>query len=651
MSTNQAYPAHNLKGSGPEKKGSKSIQIQSPVKLILIIAAANFITEFAVMIILRFVQTDSFLVDIVLDSGLLLLFLAPVLIKFGLKPMEQQIDQRQKAEKELGESERRLRMALHAAPVVLFNQDRELRYTWAYNDDRELGYLIGKNDSEMYLPDEIERVAAIKQKVIREGIGARYEAAMQLHNHARYYDFSVEPLLGDDGQVVGITSAAMDITERKRTEQMLKQYQENLEALVSDRTAKLKAAVVRLERQIGERKRAEEALKESQERSRQLFEQTEDAIFLFQAGTCTIVDSNPRAEKMYGYTKEEFAGLGPSCFVPGQDLEKLCSIIRGLEKTAQFSIENMAHIRKNGARLNASLRGKMITIQGRDLVYCTVRDITERVRMEEEARAVQSKLIHANKMASLGVLMSGIAHEVNNPNNFIMSNAELLSRSWKDLYPILEGYHEEHGEFIAGGVPFSELRRSMPEIVTGIIDGSRRIRDIIQNMKNLARDDKSCLDGSIDLNSVVRLSVSLLSHQIKKYTHRFHLDLADGLPVIKGCSQQLEQVMINLMINAMQALPDKQRGIWISTTGEPDSDQVIAMVRDEGVGIPSGIVHRVMEPFFTTKFDTGGTGLGLSISNLIIREHGGVLELHSRPGEGTTFIIKLPAIRNREASS
>ena len=144
------------------------------------------------------------------------------------------------------------------------------------------------------------------------------------------------------------------------------------------------------------------------------------------------------------------------------------------------------------------------------------------------------------------------------------------------------------------------------------------------------------------MNAVIQASASLLSTQIKKHTENFRLACAGDLPAVRGSSQQLEQVIINLVMNALQALPDKKRGVHISTSFDNASSCVTIQVTDEGLGMPPDVLNRVTEPFFTTRLDQGGTGLGLSISYSIIKDHKGSLKFDSEPGRGTRVSVMLP---------
>jgi PAS domain S-box-containing protein len=387
----------------------------------------------------------------------------------------------------------------------------------------------------------------------------------------------------------------------------------------------------------------ERSLRESEERFRQIFEQTEDAIILFRPVTCEVIDVNPTAEKLYGHSRAELLAGGVALLAGPADLAGLTNAIRGIDREGVSHLNNIVGLRKDGTEINVSMRGKLIPLQGEDVVYCTLRDITGRIRLEEESRDIQARLIQANKMTSLGLLVSGVAHEINNPNSFIMANSQLLAKVWEDADKILREYHRENGDFLIGGIPYLELRGRSPQLFAGITEGARRIDDIICNLKNFARQDRHLAESEVDINRVATAAVSLLLHQLNRYTENFHLDLADDLPYVRGSYQQLEQVVINLLLNAGQALPDKSLGIWITTGFDAAAGLVTLAVRDEGRGMEQDVSNRVMEPFFTTKLDSGGTGLGLSISLSIVKEHNGSLEFESEPGKGTTFTVKLPA--------
>ncbi len=270
------------------------------------------------------------------------------------------------------------------------------------------------------------------------------------------------------------------------------------------------------------------------------------------------------------------------------------------------------------------------------------KEILERERVEKLAQKQQEKLIQADKMASVGILVSGVAHEINNPNNFIMLNSNNLADVWNELNPILEKYCKDNGDFTILGMNYSEIRDEITLMIKGLSEGSERIYKIVQTLKDFARKDPGDIDQIVDIIDVIDASVLILSNLIKKSTAHFTKKYCKDLPKIKGNFQQLEQVIINLISNSCQALEDRKKKISIVTEFNNNSKKVIIAVKDEGKGVSPDDMKYIMDPFFTTKRDTGGTGLGLSISYKIISDHHGELKFESEPGKGTSARIILP---------
>ncbi len=399
---------------------------------------------------------------------------------------------------------------------------------------------------------------------------------------------------------------------------------------------------------ITDRKQALLALSDSEKRFREIFEQTEDAIVLLSGAEWSVLDVNPTAERLFGHPKEELVGRPLTVFRHEADRAAFLESVATLPWKGVVRMDRVPAVRPDGTGIHVSIHGKSIQLQGESAVYCTFRDITERIRLEEEAHAIQSRLIMANKMTSLGLLVAGVAHEINNPNNYILGNAQLLERVWRDLDDKLLQFADEHGSFVAGGLDFTQLHTEIPEMLAGVVDGARRIRDIIGNLKSYSRQGVILPDSPVDLNRVISLAMALLNHHINRLTDRFHLELAEAIPMVKGSPQQLEQVVVNLVMNALQSLESKDRGVWITTAYDPVRQVVSMTVRDEGAGIPAELLERVNEPFFTTRLDSGGTGLGLSITGSIVTSHGGTMTITSQLGEGTTVTIALPAAVQHE---
>jgi PAS domain S-box-containing protein len=269
-------------------------------------------------------------------------------------------------------------------------------------------------------------------------------------------------------------------------------------------------------------------------------------------------------------------------------------------------------------------------------------DVTERRKAEEMTRVQQKQLLQADKMITLGILVSGVAHEINNPNNSITLNAQFLEKSWQSILPILDEYYKKDDFLQIGGIPYERFRENIPFLFSGIIDSSKRIKHIVEELKTFSRKDTENANSPIDLNAVAESAVGFMSNIIKSSTHHFSAAYAKRLPLILGDFRKLEQVIINLLQNACQALTSPAEGIIVSTTYNKKNRQVKLRVEDEGVGIPGEDLKYITEPFFTTRRGAGGTGLGLSVSSRIVNDHGGTLHFISNPGKGITAEIRFP---------
>jgi len=268
-------------------------------------------------------------------------------------------------------------------------------------------------------------------------------------------------------------------------------------------------------------------------------------------------------------------------------------------------------------------------------------DVTEKKKLRQE-------LIQADKMISLGILVSGVAHEINNPNNFIMLNVPIIWEAWKNITPILENYYQENGDFNMGGLPYTEMRDEIPSLFSGIKKGTKRIKNIVQGLKDYSRQDIDDMKQTLNINEVIDSAVTLVKGMITKSTINFSTKYAKDLPTLTGNFQKIEQVVINLIMNACQSLTDKKEWIFVITSFDQDSGSVVIEVRDKGRGIPDKELPRIMDPFYTTRRNYGGTGLGLFVSSNIVEKHGGKIEVKSQKGKGSTFKIILPATIKKE---
>jgi PAS domain S-box-containing protein len=399
-----------------------------------------------------------------------------------------------------------------------------------------------------------------------------------------------------------------------------------------------------LKAEIIDRVQAEEALSESEEKYRTILHSIQEAYYEVDlAGNLTFFnDSLCRHLK---YSKDELMGMNNRQFTSNESVERVYKTFNSVFKTGEAATAfDWEMVAKDGTKKFVELSVSLIRdAEGRPIGFRGVaRDISERKKAEEQANLHQQQLMQASKMVALGTLVSGVAHEVNNPNNFIMLNSPILKEAWENAMPILEKYYEENGDFILGGMKYTEMRANIPTLFSGISDGAKRIKHIVDELKNYVRDNTADLTQSVDISAVLKSAVSLLANMIKNSTNRFSIKYGNNVPLLKGNFQRLEQVMINLIQNACQALPDSKKGIFVSAEFDKKRSNILVNIRDEGMGIPAEKLMNVTDPFFTTKHESGGVGLGLSISSKIIEEHGGSMHFESEMGAGTAVEIRLP---------
>lgn len=284
-----------------------------------------------------------------------------------------------------------------------------------------------------------------------------------------------------------------------------------------------------------------------------------------------------------------------------------------------------------------------VLLLGLVLVTLWIRTLQRQVeRRTQEVKKQQQQLIQADKMSSLGTLVSGVAHEINNPSGLILLNLPMLKDAWEDALPHLDGLYEQHDGFDIAGLDYRRIRHEIPYIINEMNEGAQRIKRIVNDLRDFARQEATDAIEPMNLNDVVSTAVRLLDVTIRGYTNRFSLILDPYLPSMLGHPQRIEQVVINLIINACQSLPDDQHGVKVETRIDHIRQRIVLSVHDEGCGIEPDAMPNLTDPFFTTKREQGGTGLGLSVSAGIIKAYDGTMKFHSRPGEGTRVDVTFP---------
>jgi signal transduction histidine kinase len=292
----------------------------------------------------------------------------------------------------------------------------------------------------------------------------------------------------------------------------------------------------------------------------------------------------------------------------------------------------------------AGIMGVVLILSGY-IVWTAAASRKARLAAQALSDLREKQLVQADKMASLGILVAGVAHEVNNPATTLMLNAPNLKKAFDSFLPVLDEHFARHPEARVCHMAYPDLRTRIERMLAAILDSSVRIKRLITDLKDFSRpaDTRTPFpDPKIDVNQVVEKALDLTYPTLKKITPHVSANYGSHLPAVAGDFQKLVQVVINLLMNAGQALEKKGQSITVSTSANRHKNIVTIEVTDTGPGVAKDLLEKIIDPFFTTRRDDGGTGLGLFISEKIISEMLGVLELTSEPGQGLCARIVLP---------
>jgi PAS domain S-box-containing protein len=431
---------------------------------------------------------------------------------------------------------------------------------------------------------------------------------------------------------------------------------------------------------ITPRKMAELELRESEKRYRSLFETANDAIFLVRNSDAVFVDCNSKATEMFRCAREDFIGRSSRDFeVPVQDdggnTEEVIErhVAAALSGEPQFF--EWKHRRADGTFFDAEVSLGALKIDKQQYILSITRDITDRKRSEEmlgnvlseletrnvelananrEIRESQKKIIQQEKMASIGQLAAGVAHEINNPMGFIISNLNSLHKYMKKIPEFIKAQTEAIEGLAQPKTPEREsvleaaaqarrrlkidyLLEDSENLISESLEGADRVKRIVQDLKSFSRADSGEYMPA-DVNEIIESTLNIVWNELK-YKATVTKEYGE-LPRVRCNPRQLSQVFMNILVNAAQAIPES--GMITIRTGQ-DRLGVHVAIADTGAGVPEDHLHRIFEPFFTTKEVGAGTGLGLSIAYDIIKKHKGEIDVESAVGRGTTFTVTLPA--------
>ncbi|MCP4676216.1 MAG: PAS domain S-box protein [Deltaproteobacteria bacterium] len=390
---------------------------------------------------------------------------------------------------------------------------------------------------------------------------------------------------------------------------------------------------------ITEQKRAQQEIAANEKKYRAIFDTAGTAMISFGEDS-VITIANEEWIELSGYSKEET--IGKLTWVPFFSEKSLAKMkryheMRSVDPSSVPDAYEAEFLDRQG-RVHEGI----VNIQ---LVPGTQQRVASFLDMAELKRA-QNEMYRADKMAALGQIIAGVAHEINNPNNFIYFNLPILRKYIEAIRPLLEHHLEEEPDLKILNMPYEAFLKDVYKLLENMEHGSQRITGIVSELKNYIRSDE-VQDMKVErIDKVINQVMALIGKQVRKMVKQFDVEVAEGLAPTKMNPGKIEQVLINLVINAGQAA-DKDDS-WVKLEARPAKDDngfIEILVEDNGAGVPKENLEQIFEPFFTSKSREAGTGLGLSISHQIIQDHGGTICVDSELGEGTRFTIRLPAHR------
>ncbi len=419
------------------------------------------------------------------------------------------------------------------------------------------------------------------------------------------------------------------IAQQQRAERTVRRVRDELEMTVQERTAALRRINAALQAEIAERARAEEALRASEERWRAIFENSAVGVAVVDAHG-RLMAANPTLQRMLGYPADELLTRSMTDFTHDEDLWlSRASIAALVEETGpQYDLQKR-YRRKDDRVIWVHASGSVVPGSDRlpRFLVEIIEDITDRKLAEDSLRKAQAELAHVTRLTTMGELAASIAHEVNQPHAAVITNGNACRR------------------WLAAPTPNVDEARAA---VQRLIRDGHRAADVIQRVRALMKNTGP-QKAWLDINDVIHEVLTLAQSDVRRHRVSLRTELAAGLPSVLGDRIQLQQVILNLVMNgmeAMHAVADRSRELLIRS-GTHGAQGIFVAVRDAGIGLDPQMVDRIFEAFFTTKPE--GMGMGLSISRTIIEAHGGRLWATPHDGPGATVQFTLPMPGEHEA--
>ncbi len=497
--------------------------------------------------------------------------------------------------------------------------------------------LIGKSVFDIIYDHDLKNVLLLLRKHVMQGSPIRFECRAH-HSAGRYVwlDAFANPLYDDNRKLVGAVIVARDITVYKKALEEVRTIHASLEDRIADRTQELTAVNNVLIEEIMEREKIEQAVQKSRNMLRAVFDGISDPLIMV-SDSFIILMINEAALKYFGGASYQ-AMIGTSCreaFVRANyDEEALQKIIVSTTRKEASSLEFQ--------RLPPFPKFEKLFIYPVALKNISGGEAIIRISDLTKAKLAERQLVQGEKLASLGMLISGIAHEINNPNNFIIFNIPILTDYLKEIMPIVDDYALQHRDYELFGMTYNEFREDIFKLLNNIHHGAERINSTVSKLREFSRKKEINEQRWVNPKELIEKAVSICQIQINKTVRKFSLDLEEGMPDIYTDANGLEQVLINLVINSTQAMDKRESALSIRAKATPDwQEKIIIEIEDNGCGMDETTKTNIFDPFFTTKPYGMGTGLGLYISKNIMESLGGRIEIESVSGEGTKARIIL----------
>ncbi|HKY33984.1 MAG TPA: PAS domain S-box protein [Candidatus Polarisedimenticolia bacterium] len=470
--------------------------------------------------------------------------------------------------------------------LVLDTEGRVIR--WNLGMERMTGFpaaeAIGRSWTDLADPAARERAGEIVRRVSAGGtLEEIEERAFRRDGRAIHVALTMSPVKGPGGALEGISVIVRDVTQRRAMEESLLAMQRRIQ--------------------------------ESEEKFTALVERAQDAIFLVDAAAGTVMLASVRAQELTGWPRAELTGRPALDLHPQEERARAGAHLRGAIEAGAAATAPFHLLRKGGEPLEVEVSSHLLTYAGRHAVQWVCRDVSERRRAEREKEELQLQLLQTEKLSAIGQLISGVAHELNNPLTGVIAYAQLLSSKDGD----------------------ESIKRGLEKVYAE----ARRCHRIVQNLLTFARKHAPS-KMSVSVNDIVESTLELRAYQLRVDNIRVVTNLSKDLPRAMADFHQLQQVFMNLVNNAHQAMKGSGRAGTLTLSSCVEGDRIRVAVEDDGPGIAPENLGRIFDPFFTTKQIGQGTGLGLSICYGIVQEHDGRIIASSVPGGGSVFTVELP---------